>query len=144
MIQDLIKAQNDNVKAIVLEVFKEREECSKAHRKGIAELGTDSEGERSGKVKSEGRKEGALAPCSNNTTHFRAPEVSIPPSIFAPAAPPMIASQHHYPPPYPYYPSYQYPSGLPPQGYTQPPPQGYPQPPPRTEGAFYSVNFFHH
>lgn len=142
MVQELIKAQNDNVKAIVLEVFKEREACSKTYRKGIAEMGTDSEGERIGKLKIEGLKDGALAPDSNNMAHARAPEVSIPPSILPPPAH-MIASQHHYPPPYAYYPPYQYPSGHLPQGYSQPPPQGYSQPPPRTEGAFYSVNFFH-
>ena len=147
MIQDLIKEQSENVKAIVLQVFKEQEACANTHRKGIAEMGIDSYGEGNNKARKE---ETATIPIP--VRGATAPETSLPLSTFPLPAPSFIAQPHHYPP-YQYYSPYHYPPVPPPQGYSQlPSGQVYPQPqsqpgqayPQPSQGPIYSVNFFHH
>lgn len=134
MIQELIKAQNENVKAIVLEVFKEQE----TKRKGIAELAADSEFEGNKKKMHQGgtTKEVVPTPVSVISTKASGTDVPIHSSNCPPpAVPPFIAPPHQYPISYPYYPPYPYQQAPPPQGYSQHPPGN---------GAVYSVNFFHH
>lgn len=125
-----MKAQTENVKAIVSEVLKEQYGNCSSYRKGIAEMGADSESDGNGRVGKEEKKTATSTPVSMISGPLRPAEESQGTNLQN-----STTSRHHYPPGYPYYPAYFH-------GYSHfPPPEPYAQPPPRHEGPVYQ--FFH-